>query len=262
MPVQQQQGYIIVKNDTAPALRAYCNQRYNAKEPVVFATINGKWAHVEMDLLTVPNSHTFGRNKVFVERMIDVCEQANGDYNESFLPGCYTSQRRVPAENAETLVQAFFAIYQQTIGQDVPTPSFEHPAPAGKVRRGLEEAIERGYAIARGVADRLPLRYELWCETHHRPYICVWIRREGYAEIRASWKNIQVPNIESVKSRMRAIAEEWNIPHDAQTHRRRYHGGPFLFIRNNELGNIHYLRMEVAEHLARALVRLLSVQKG
>lgn len=182
-------GYLMMKEGQHSLLNRFEEWCHEHQLPCVWVARKTTTATVEMHQAYLPERLTDWEEQkrdTFIEKILDVCEQAAGTYTTwPALPGTHSTLRRVPLENAETLAQAFLAIVRQMQGMDVPLPVFEHPHPFGEVRRRLEEAKERGYARAKGVADELPLRYERWAKVHQQSFLCVWERRAGYAELQA-----------------------------------------------------------------------------
>jgi len=257
--------YVVVKNEADHRLSVHSDACDRQQAPYVYVLKRGKTARVVMDLIFVKDADRFNQDEVFIEKMLDACEQAAGDaaYG-TFLPGLYTMLNRVPVENAETLAQAFYAISQQALGKtEIALPVFEHPV-SSDVRSRLLEAIDRGYALARGVADWLPTRYDLWCRAHGRACICVvWQRRTGYAELVAKWPSGFIADFPVFRSHLERIAEEFEVCHSSMTSQQVASNRAILWV--DETGarvTHHLLRLEVAEELARVIVRLSAHEGG
>ena len=163
--------YILLK-EQARLPHEYDRRCKRERLPLVSARQKGQYAVVEMDLIYVRDAHRFNEDDVFLERIVEACEDAVGDYHQSTYPGLYTSVSRIPLENAETLAQAFLAIYDQSCQIDTELPVFKN-IKHGPVRTRLEEAKKVGYCVAHGGADALPVRYRLWCRVNNWPFICV-----------------------------------------------------------------------------------------
>lgn len=221
--------YVLLKGQ-ARISREYGSKCKREHLPIVYSRQTGKHAVVEMDLIYVHDSHRYSSDLLFRERMMEACEDAAGDYTQSFLPGLYTYVPKVPVENAETLAQAFLAIYDQSRQINTEIPVFKN-IKYGPVRSRLEDARKVGYCIARGVADYLPLRYQLWCQVNNQIYICVWKRNPTRAEVRIDLGSLPPPS--NFVERMEQIAHELEIPLMREMQRYRT---PFITIEATSVG--------------------------
>src|SRR5579859_466792 len=93
--------YVVVKNEADHRLSVHSDACDRQQAPYVYVLKRGKTARVVMDLIFVKDADRFNQDEVFIEKMLDACEQAAGDaaYG-TFLPGLYTMLNRVPVENA------------------------------------------------------------------------------------------------------------------------------------------------------------------
>src|SRR5271169_413788 len=105
--------------------------------PSIFDHVTHNSSTIKSNYHYVRDTHRFNEDHVFLERILEACEDAAGD--QSSYPGICTYVSRVPLENAETLAQAFLAIYDQSCQINTAIPVFKN-VKHGPVRTRLEEA--------------------------------------------------------------------------------------------------------------------------